>query len=403
MQTQQIVHLFNDDKFIDLTIDLFETTFPTKSVYYILKKKGEKLNFVKSTNIQRIDYEDDLEKFNFISTLNETSTTIVFFHALDVIKQDIALQLRKEIKKVWFVWGYDLYEKWPLLKKGIYEKETHKLINRNKSIKKKLIFNPISFSVFKMLVKIKAFLPTKLNQFVNNNFNTTYYKAVSSMDVLVPVTPNEYKIVKKINKKLIYAPFTYGSLEDLLGNNFDKNVLESNNILVGNSANPTNNHIDIFIKLSQVNLENRKIYVPLSYSGSEYYVSKVIEKGKELWGENFIPLKDFISLEAYNKILLSCNVLIFNHVRQQGVGNIVAMGFLGAKVFLNKKNPVYQYYKEEGFKIYSIDEINNSSVKKSLSKEVYLENKELFLNLYSKEKVIQKIEKLIEIVKDLKK
>ena len=48
MQTQQIVHLFNDDKFIDLTIDLFETTFPTKSVYYILKKKGEKLNFVKS-------------------------------------------------------------------------------------------------------------------------------------------------------------------------------------------------------------------------------------------------------------------------------------------------------------------------------------------------------------------
>ena len=40
MQTQQIVHLFNDDKFIDLTIDLFETTYPTKSVYYILKKKG---------------------------------------------------------------------------------------------------------------------------------------------------------------------------------------------------------------------------------------------------------------------------------------------------------------------------------------------------------------------------
>lgn len=223
------------------------------------------------------------------------------------------------------------------------------------------------------------------------------------MDIVVPVILPEYYIVKKINKKILYAPFTYGSLEGLLGEYINKNVLKSDNILIGNSANPTNNHLDVFKKLSEVDLQNRKIYVPLSYSGSQHYVSKVIEKGKELWGDNFIPIIDFMSLDEYTKILLSCNTLIFNHIRQQGLGNIIVLGYLGAKIFMNKKNPIYHYYNKEGFSIFSIDEINKLSVASSLSNDEYIKNKKLFLQLYSKEIVMKKIEKLLKIVNDLKK
>ena len=40
-----------------------------------------------------------------------------------------------------------------------------------------------------------------------------------------------------------------------------------------------------------------------------------------------------------------CDTLIFNHIRQQGVGNIITLGYLGAKIYLNKKSPVFEFYK----------------------------------------------------------
>ena len=358
---------------------------------------------MKSNIVKRLDYSDNDEMNEIIDSFNKDLSGIVFFHALDQIKQEIAFQLHDSIKKVWFIWGYDLYEKWPLLKYGNHENETKLLIKNSKTLKQKFIFNEITFEIFKYLLKSKISLPQKIKIIIDSNYNTVYLKAINKMDVVVPVIPLEYAIAKKINNNLIYAPFNYVNVEDLLGDNVDRNVIKSSNILIGNSANPTNNHLDVFKKLSEVNLENRKVYVPLSYSGSQNYISKVIEKGKELWGENFIPITQFMSLEEYNTILLSCNVLIFNHVRQQGVGNIIALGYLGAKIYLNTKNPVYQFYKQEGISIYSIDEINNLSINKQISTDEYLNNKKLFLKLYSKDKVIEKIEKLFEIVQHLKK
>ena len=42
MQKDKIVHIFNDDKFIDSAIELFESTHPDCSDYYVLKNKTEK-------------------------------------------------------------------------------------------------------------------------------------------------------------------------------------------------------------------------------------------------------------------------------------------------------------------------------------------------------------------------
>ncbi|MGV9003508.1 TDP-N-acetylfucosamine:lipid II N-acetylfucosaminyltransferase [Flavobacterium sp.] len=340
---------------------------------------------------------------DIIHSFNKGLDGIVFFHALDHIKQEVALDLHDKIKKVWFIWGYDLYEKWPLLKYGNYENETKLLIENNKTKKQYFIHNQLVYKIFEYIVKLKITLPVIFQKAIDANYNTSYLQAVNKMDIVVPVIPLEYNIAKKINNRLIYAPFTYGYIEDLLRDNIDKNVKKSSNILVGNSANPTNNHLDVFKKLREVSIQNRKIYVPLSYSGSQEYIDKVIEKGKELWGDNFIPITDFISLEKYNEILLSCNVLIFNHIRQQGVGNIIALGYLGAKIYLNPKNPVYQFYKQEGISIYSIKEINTTSLEKEVSMNEYLNNKKIFLNLYSKEKVIEKTKKLFQIVQNLKK
>ena len=397
----KVIHVFDDDKFIDPAINLFESVYPGISEYWIIKKHGDGFQYVTSTMVKTFDASDKENFKSFIGRINaiKDSYPIVFLHALDQKKQNIVLELSSKVIKVWFVWGYDLYGNWPLLKNTIFEKNTKKYIDQAKKLKlkNKIIFNNSSFWFFKNLRFFKYVLPSKIINILDGNFNTVFYKAAARIDIVVPVVFEEFKIIKEMGLKSIYAPFAYGSIEGTLGNKISSSVLGKNNILVGNSGDPSNNHLDIFLKLSQINLKNKKVYVPLSYGGSKDYKEFVIRKGKELLGTNFVPLTDFITLQEYNEILLTCGVLIFNHVRQQGVGNIVVMGYFGARIFVNSKSPVYKSFTNAGIKIFDFKSLKEADLV-SLDEKEYEINKEKLFNLYSEEAVIKKTIKLFEIV-----
>ena len=59
-------------------------------------------------------------------------------------------------------------------------------------------------------------------------------------------------------------------------------------IIIGNSAGSTNNHIDIMKQLSYVGIKDRRVIIPLSYAGNKRYIKKVINYGSSLWGEKMI-------------------------------------------------------------------------------------------------------------------
>ena len=398
MKTGKIVHIFDDDKFIDSAIELFESTHPNSSLYYVLKNNNEKLNHVKSDKVLRLDYNDSEMLEFFINNINHNNNS-VFFHALDAKKQEIAIRLSPNCKKVWFIWGYDLYIKWPLFKTKIFDFQTNSYLNEGFSIKKYFLNSSLAFWAFK---NINSFLPKKIAFIISNHFNTSFYQAINLMDIVVPVVPTEFKLAKKINPDIIFAPFTYGCLEDILGVNFNKNVLNSKNILVGNSGEVSNNHLDVFLKLSKLNLHGKKIFVPLSYGSSEDYKNHIIKIGKELLGDHFFPITNFMSLDEYNEILLSCDTLIFNHIRQQGVGNIITLGYLGAKIYLNKKSPVFEYYKSEKITLFEINDLTNKKLNYKLTESEFIQNRNLFLKLYSKVSVQEKVNQLFTILKNIK-
>jgi dTDP-N-acetylfucosamine:lipid II N-acetylfucosaminyltransferase len=395
----KIIHVFDDDKFIDPAIKLFESVYPGISEYWIIKKQGEAFQYITSTIVNAFDASDKESFKKFIRRINtiEDSCPIIFLHALDQTKQNIVLELSCKVVKVWFIWGYDLYGNWPLLKNTIFEKYTKSYIDQaeKQKIKNKLIFSNSSFWVFKNLRFFKYVLPSKIENILNKNFNTVFYNAATRIDIVVPVVFDELKIIRKIGIKAIYAPFAYGCIQDSLGDKISDTVLRSNNILVGNSADPSNNHLDIFLKLSQINLGSKKVYVPLSYGGSKDYKEFIIRKGKELLGENFVPLIDFMTLQEYNKILLSCGVVVFNHIRQQGVGNIVIMGYFGARIFVNSKSPVYKSFKDYGIKIFDFKSLKATDLVPLNNKEHEL-NKKILFNLYSEEVVKKKIVELFD-------
>ena len=130
--------------------------------------------------------------------------------------------------------------------------------------------------------------------------------------------PEYIKILdkKKENAKFLSGVEIPGGIK-LPANTEDlKNIQLGNNILVGNSAHPENNHLDIAYKLKTINLSNRKIIVPLSY-GDNKYKKIILKKYKNIFGNKFKPLLDFISIKDYLNILKSCNICIMGHLRQQ--------------------------------------------------------------------------------------
>lgn len=104
-------------------------------------------------------------------------------------------------------------------------------------------------------------------------------------------------------------------------------------IQIGNSADPSNNHIEIFDKLRAYKNENIEIICPLSY-GNLQYRNEVIKKGNEIFGDKFNPIMDFLPLEEYLLQLSKIDIAIFNHKRQQAIGNITSLLGFGKKVYI---------------------------------------------------------------------
>jgi hypothetical protein len=87
-----------------------------------------------------------------------------------------------------------------------------------------------------------------------------------------------------------------------------------------------------------------------------------------------------------------------NHLRQQALGNITVMMFYGAKIFLNKKNPAYTFYKNLGAVIFSIDELNNESLNIGLTTQEIEKNRKILLDNFNKDTMLKKTKQLIKIV-----
>lgn len=127
-------------------------------------------------------------------------------------------------------------------------------------------------------------------------------------------------------------------------------------IQVGNSACNTNNHIEVFEKLAKYKEKNIVIVCPLSYSGKQNYINNVIDKGRSIFEEKFIPIIDFMPLNEYLTVLAKVDVAIFNHNRQRGLGNIITLLGLGKKVYIRKETTTWDFCLEHDLKVFNGNE-----------------------------------------------
>lgn len=332
MLNSMILHIVQDDKFIDMAYRAFERALPNANEFVIIGKK-QPLKYIKETPIRFVGILELLTR-KFAGTLKKYDFVVV--HWLDEDKMRLVSQADKDVKFLWVGWGADYYD---LICE--YEK----------------LLKPLTLGLFKELTgqrcgrikrSIKALFFKKRN----------VRKIVNRINFFSPVLYEDYELIKKNDPDFtpIYIPWNYGSLEDDLLRGVENGFVSGNNILAGNSATFTNNHIDVFEHIKKLNLKDRKIICPLSY-GDNDYKDHVVSRGKDMFSEDFIPLCEFMNMQDYLKILSSCSFAVMGHIRQQAGGNIVSMLHLGAKVFFYPESPMYRFFKKEDAFVYEIKDM----------------------------------------------
>lgn len=261
----------------------------------------------------------------------------IFLHGLWIEYANIVLAaLFWNLKKLhWLIWGGDLYE-----------------YRTNKKYSKKEI--------------IKRFI-------------------IKRFGFITPVVYGDYELAKKYYKtrakcvgEIFYMQFyeKYANLTEITPNK--KTIIQ-----IGNSATSSNHHKEV-LELLYPYKDKIKIILPLSY-GEKQYSDEIKKIALEKFGDNANILSDFIPLEEYNKILQSTDIAIFATDRQQAMGNIFVLLLLGKKVYLKEGYTHYDFFVKNGFKIFNL---KHFSLDKISTKDA-IENKNLILKKYSKEKQIE--------------
>ena len=82
---------------------------------------------------------------------------------------------------------------------------------------------------------------------------------------------------------------------------------------------------------------------------------------------------------------------MFNHKRQQGLGNVYILLALQKKVFMDSSISSFQYYNELGMKIYDTKKINESSFEdfRNQERQDTINNYNLILNDISEKTIYQ--------------
>lgn len=230
---------------------------------------------------------------------------------------------------------------------------------------------------------------TRLKDKLEHYLRTQVYSKVGH---IITYIKGDYELAQKWYgaKGEYHECFMYPSN---LYNEYDIKLKEHRtiNIQLGNSADPSNNHIEVLLQLTKYKDDDLQIFTPLSY-GSQEYAREVITKGKELFGKKFIPLTEFMPFEKYLEFLGSIDIAIFLHKRQQAMGNIITLLGLGKKVYIPSDITPWQLFNSLDVKVFDVANIEIDSINEEIKKE----NQEKIKEYFSKENYFKQLKNLLE-------
>jgi len=335
----KLLHLVIDDKFIDAAIREFEAVAPGASEYLMLDGRPP-YRHVKDGRVRAVSAE------GFARETAREDVAGVILHCLPPNHLPLLRAIPPGPTVAWLGWGYDYYG---LLNDAFPEG----------------LLGPETAALQARLAGTAAGAPSSTVL----TFARPYRKptageveALRRVDVFCPVLDTEYRLARRHQPWLRaeYMRWNYGTVEDDFSLPGAPAAAPGPNLLVGNSATATNNHLELFgLIRRRVDLGGRQVVVPLSY-GDPHYRRHVLEAGTRAFGAAFVPLVDFMPREDYIRTLASCGFALMNHVRQQALGNIYISALLGARIFLDRRNPLLAWLRSQGLPIGDLEQLDTT-------------------------------------------
>ena len=372
----KILHCVTDEKFIDGAISLYEqdNRMENRWVHFV-KEDISSLNYIKSTQVEIVN----LNRFDDMMN----GLDVVILHSLPSLPIEQIHSIPKGIKVVWYAWGYDLYDgSNPLLPLPLYlpkTKQIHQLLSKAPTLAKAI------------KRKIKEWI-----------FPCQYEQILSRIDFFSGVFPYEYDLLKEKYSQFRAVPldFYYAS-KDFFIKDICPSTIENKmqNIMIGNSANITNNHADVIEMIANYATlaKEDKVIIPLSYGGTKRYVSIIKETAQRYLGKNAMVLDTYLPLDEYWKLASNCRIAIYAHVRQQASDNIFYQIMSGAKVYLTKKSAAFNYLKIIGLKVFSLEE-DLQTINVPLTLDEIMGNRRILTQLYSTATHIKRVKDINTIL-----
>lgn len=357
-----IIHLFPKSKFAEPFINFLEQNFDISRHEILLYENGPH-DFSDEWFEQAYIYDMDAHDLGWIYRKLQKAEKIIF-HNLSVKTDTLfLLSLNKRFlnKSAWFIWGGDLY--------CFRDKRTGLAEHVVEYVRKRVIQ---TIPLFISWISSDCRLANLWYKTDSVNMPVAYYdeELVSVLSALKETPKKQSKTVK---------------------------------ILVGNSATRTNNHAEVLDFLKKWAEDDIEIVAPLSY-GDSSYGDEIEEMGKAYFGNKFNAIRTFMSRGEYFSLLNEMDVVIFNHDRQQALGNIVALLSLGKKLYLRNSTTMWETLVDDmGFEIFTIEELKESTLNdlKNMDNDIIRKNEAIARKHYDLQERVKEWEAVFSY--DIKK
>jgi len=350
------IHILNRENLYSIKyLEFLERNFDISANRIVFKKNSSKEKNYSKELKDRIFYaKSNLHLFRELLPELRTSSKI-FFHHLPHGPALIFWSLFPALlsKTTWIIWGADLY---------IYKEAKKSFSHRFYEYFRKRIIRQVPY--------IASLIREDYEKAVE-----VYKARAEYIQVMYPVPVNYLNFPGKSDS---------GQRQDC------------KKILIGNSGDPSNNHFELIKKLESLRNSDIKIYCPLSYGGNPLYINSVIAKGEEIFGNRFIPILELIKPEKYLDLIFDIDIVMMNHERQQGLGNIFPLLYFRKKVFLRRDTTSFRYFEGLGCRIFDIIPIDNFTESDLVFKDGdLLVNQEIIGQLQSEDNCIMMWEQIL--------
>jgi len=355
------LHVFREQRFADAAIEKFERVSPGNGHYVILARTG--FSFGVPTLTPRIQQKSHKE---LIKEINHGRFNAIVFHSIGERAKRLILDIDECVPIAWIGWGFDYYSR--LLKSkfnyplGLLEPRTTKAY---------LSGREGAFYRYQRIVE-------SLRRVVSPQRLPPEKPWIDKVNIFSPVLRSEFHLIKKENPWLAaeFRQWGYGGVPSEPVAQYLK--IAKSNILIGNSATWTNNHLDVF---EQVALRNERTFerviVPLAY-GNPRVRSLVIDRGKYYFGKKFSPILTELARRDYWELLSTVHTFYFHNIRQQAMGSVNMAIMCGGNLVLNGRGLLYDELISRGVACSTLDNPKCATFDEKLALK-NIKSQELFL------------------------